>query len=537
MTDITEVFAGRGRAWLRLPGWRRLVLSMSALGAALILGATYTIVTVRETENARTAALAGAETIAAVVAEEIGQLAPLARALALLSGDALARPGTGPRAAAESAFVRLADAVPGGEPVVPLARLLILPPEEGRAGGGRGAPPRALVARARVAGVATGVGGQTPGPTFWLLWRLGPPGSAVAAVPIRSAALDYAWSSTPGDVAIADAGGLIQLTSVPGAYGAPAADWVTADAPRGALARRSILASATVGTGPLTVHVFRPRRLIAERVGSVLSAQIMIMSLLATLAFFMDSQRSQRAYSDLSQDAAALKALNRRLSDEIAERQRVEAALAQASKLAALGQMSAAVAHELNQPLSAMSTYLASARHLADQGRVAEAAEPLGRIERLIGRMGSLTRDLKAFARPDRPVQRPANLAAAVRHAAEITQPRADACGATIKLALPSRAVPVASAAHLLEQIVVNLLQNAVDAASAVPPDRRSVTVTLSTEGETAVLTVRDLGPGLPVEGDLFAPFFTTKPPGEGLGLGLAIASGIAKDLGGALGG
>ncbi|MEM6421086.1 MAG: ATP-binding protein, partial [Pseudomonadota bacterium] len=208
---------------------------------------------------------------------------------------------------------------------------------------------------------------------------------------------------------------------------------------------------------------------------------------------------------------------------------------AQASKLAALGQMSAAVAHELNQPLTAMRTYLATARHLSSKGDDAAAGENLGRIDALIGRMAALTRDLKAFARQDRAVSHAAELRAAVRHAAEILAERSQNAGAALSLSLGRGPTPVMAEAHRLEQIVLNLMQNAIDAVAGRNDAR--VEVTLKPRGQDVVLTIADNGPGLPA-GDpaqVFAPFFTTKTAGEGLGLGLAISAAIAAELGGSI--
>ncbi|MEO1495487.1 MAG: histidine kinase dimerization/phospho-acceptor domain-containing protein, partial [Pseudomonadota bacterium] len=111
-------------------------------------------------------------------------------------------------------------------------------------------------------------------------------------------------------------------------------------------------------------------------------------------------------YTALTGDAEALRGLNLRLSEEVEERRRVEAelraaeaGLREAEKLAALGQMSAAVSHELSQPVAALRTYLAGLRLLLRQQREAEAAETLGHVDRIVERMTAITRELKALAR------------------------------------------------------------------------------------------------------------------------------------------
>lgn len=546
MTEITEVFAKRGEqgeargltagAWLRLPGWRRLVLGMSALGALLILSATYAITTARESERAAAAARADARMLADLLADERARLGPLAATLAAtLSGESAAPPGDRPHAApAPVAQLRAALDRLGG-PFAQAEIAVITAGRTTRDGARRSGPPSDLVEDARREGLATalaaGEGARSP-PRLWVAWRgaTGDGDPPVTAIGLGSAALGHAWSSVPGAIALVDEAGIIRVASERGAAGQSLDGWLSeADAED-----YFVAAAPAEGTG-LTVHVFHPRRLVSDRVRDVLSIEIMVMSLLATLAFFMDSQLSQRAYSDLSADAEALKSLNARLSEEIAERRRIEKALAQASKLAALGQMSAAVAHELNQPLAAMKTYLAAARRLQDRGDATAAADNLGRVDGLIGRMATLTRDLKAFARKDSPTTRPADLGAAVRHAAEILADRVTAAGARLSLDLGDAPAPVMAEAHRLEQIALNLMQNAIDAVEGAKKPR--IDVALSVTPAHLRLSVSDNGPGLPAgePEQVFAPFFTTKRAGEGLGLGLAISAAIAEDLGGTL--
>ena len=239
------------------------------------------------------------------------------------------------------------------------------------------------------------------------------------------------------------------------------------------------------------------------------------------------------------QESVDLRQLNIRLQREISERKKVEKnlevaeqTLAQSSKLAALGEMSAAVSHELNQPLAAMKTYLAGAKLLLQRKRLEEALSSFQRIDDLIGRMSAITRQLKSYARKGGEELVPVDVRMAVNGALEIMEPQLKSRQISLSKTMPSAPVMILGDQLRLEQVVVNLLRNALDAISAVPTPEIEL---LLLGGETASLTVRDNGEGISDLDDLFEPFFTTKKPGDGVGLGLAISSGIITDLGGRL--
>jgi two-component system C4-dicarboxylate transport sensor histidine kinase DctB len=194
--------------------------------------------------------------------------------------------------------------------------------------------------------------------------------------------------------------------------------------------------------------------------------------------------------------------------------------------------MSAAVSHELNQPLAAMKTYLAGAALLLRRNRPDEALASFQRIDDLIGRMGAITRQLKSYARKGGEQFSPVNVGDALNSALSMMEPQLRQRQVRITRAIPDRPVMVMADRMRLEQVLINLLRNALDATSTVA--HPSIDVILSA-GETATLTVRDNGTGIENLEDLFEPFYTTKKPGDGVGLGLAISSGIVNDLGGRL--
>ncbi|MGB8624009.1 MAG: ATP-binding protein [Paracoccaceae bacterium] len=278
---------------------------------------------------------------------------------------------------------------------------------------------------------------------------------------------------------------------------------------------------------------------IRERVNGVLALEIMAFALLLAGAFYVLSRRAQSRSVFFQRESAELRALNARLQREIAEREKVEKnlevaeqTLAQSSKLAALGEMSAAVSHELNQPLAAMKTYLAGARLLLQRKRSEEALSSFLRIDDLIERMGAITRQLKSYARKSGDAFEALDFKQCLSSALSMMEPQLKRRQVTITQTLPPRPVMVMADRVRLEQVIINLLRNALDATKMT--ENAQIDLIL-TAGETATLTVRDNGHGIDDLEELFEPFYTTKSPGDGVGLGLAISSGIVNDLGGRL--
>jgi two-component system C4-dicarboxylate transport sensor histidine kinase DctB len=284
---------------------------------------------------------------------------------------------------------------------------------------------------------------------------------------------------------------------------------------------------------------FTPYASVRERVNAVLALEIMGFAILLALAFYWSSRRAYAQSSFFRAESAELRQLNAALQREIAEREKAEKnlqvaeqTLAQSSKLAALGEMSAAVSHELNQPLAAMKTYLAGARLLLKRKRPDEALASFQRIDDLIERMGAITRQLKSYARKGGDAFEPFDLRAAVSSALAMMEPQLKTRKVKIERTLPRTPVRVTGDRLRIEQVVINLFRNALDATKDVAEPTIAVVLT---QGSQAVLTVRDNGHGIKDLVNLFEPFYTTKAPGDGVGLGLAISSGIVNDHGGRL--
>jgi two-component system C4-dicarboxylate transport sensor histidine kinase DctB len=284
---------------------------------------------------------------------------------------------------------------------------------------------------------------------------------------------------------------------------------------------------------------------IRDRVNTFLALEIAAFALIMMGVFYVLSRRARRQTRALVRESAELRRLNARLQREIAERERAqkdlavaEQTLAQSSKLALLGEMSASISHELNQPLAAMKTYLAGARLLLERRRPDEALSAFQRIDDLIDRMGAITRQFKSYARKGGEAAAPIDLRACVGEALSIMEPQLRPRRVRIHRSLPRKPVMVVADRLRIEQVLINLLRNALDATDGVAAPEITIRLELAggaNQGREARIEVLDNGTGITDLDKMFEPFWTTKKPGEGVGLGLAISAGIVKDLGGRL--
>ena len=209
--------------------------------------------------------------------------------------------------------------------------------------------------------------------------------------------------------------------------------------------------------------------------------------------------------------------------------------LIQAAKLAALGQMSAGMAHEINQPLAALRGYAENAVTLLDLGRDGVARENLRAITDLVDRMARITGELRQFARKSSGQLEPVAVADAIERSLDLLSGALRADQVALGWSPPPADLKVLADSVRLQQVMINLLRNAHDAVRESPERRLSVQVS-STE-EAVSIAVCDSGPGIPAEAlaQIFDPFYSTKPAGEGLGLGLSISESIVREFSGQL--
>ena len=280
---------------------------------------------------------------------------------------------------------------------------------------------------------------------------------------------------------------------------------------------------------------------VRERVNTILALEILIFLLLLVLSLYSLNRKKILRLNLFEEETIKLRELNKKLETEMEQRKRVEKnllaveqTLEQHSKLAALGEMSAAISHELNQPLAAMKTYLAGASLLLKRNRPQETVAALMRIDGLIHRMGEITKQLKSFARKNTESFVPLNFNDAILEAMSIMEPQLKQSGIKIDTNIPSEPVLIVGDQQRLEQVIINLIRNAIDALDDT--ELPSITISLYKNNSVRFL-IRDNGKGINNLEKLFEPFQTSKDPGKGLGLGLAISSNIISELGGSLSG
>ncbi|MDB5554045.1 MAG: his Kinase domain protein [Rhizobium sp.] len=289
-----------------------------------------------------------------------------------------------------------------------------------------------------------------------------------------------------------------------------------------------------------TVSVLLDTRSVHSQARTTIVALLLFLTLAGVVLTVM-LQRRARLKEQMQSDIRAKAELERRVEERTADLARVnrqlhktQADLVQAGKLAGLGQMSAALSHELNQPLAAAKTYADSAALLIDRKRTDEAQDNLRRISNLIDRMASISRHLRNFARKPNEKLGAVAVQDVLHDTLEIVSTRLASADATLVSELgPSLTVKAGSVR--LQQVLVNIISNAADAVEGL--DDRRIHVSAERVGERVVIEIRDHGPGVPlaIVERIFDPFFTTKKVGAGLGLGLSISYNIIKDFGGHL--
>ncbi|MBK1838640.1 sensor histidine kinase [Azospirillum sp. YIM B02556] len=239
-----------------------------------------------------------------------------------------------------------------------------------------------------------------------------------------------------------------------------------------------------------------------------------------------------------------LRELERKVEERTRNLRAAQDELVHAGKLAVIGQLSAGLAHELNQPLAALRTLSGNTVKFLQRGNLDAAQGNLERIAHLVDAMGALTSQLKSFARKSSGAPRPVAVRRPIDNALFLLDQRLRRSGVAVQVDVPEDIAALCDP-NRLEQVVVNLVANGLDALAGREGSQGGGRLTLTAatgSGDGRVrIQVADNGPGLPADvlPRLFEPFFTTKETAKegsgGLGLGLAISAGIVRDFGGAL--
>lgn len=237
--------------------------------------------------------------------------------------------------------------------------------------------------------------------------------------------------------------------------------------------------------------------------------------------------------------ALALRAIGRqrtkvRAAEARAELSGLETRLSHASRVNALGEMASGMAHELTQPLTAILAQAQAARHLAARGENERVA---GILEDVVGqtrRASAILERLRTWTRPGKRNAEPIDLRECIRVAETLLVGQAAELGARLDVKMPTAPVFVDGDRVELEQVLFNLIRNALDAV-AESAGAREVAVDASLDGDMAVIDVSDTGPGIrhEVRDRLFTPFVTTRE--NGTGLGLALSQRLVERAGGDL--
>ena len=267
--------------------------------------------------------------------------------------------------------------------------------------------------------------------------------------------------------------------------------------------------------------------------------------LFAAIIFFVAGQRRALVHANevlegrVAERTEELSRTNTALRAEVAERKdaeealkRTQDALIQSGKLSALGQMSAGISHELNQPLMAIQSFSENAETFLKRGDTDAVAANLGRVGELASRMGRIIRNLRAFARQEKDVMGSVDVVQVVHAALDLLASRLRQSEVSIDLQLPNTPLFVQAGEVRLQQVVLNLISNALDAMAETRVKQLTIK---AAAGPPVRLFVRDTGPGLAEPEKVFEPFYSTKSIGEaeGMGLGLSISYGLVQSFGG----
>ena len=309
--------------------------------------------------------------------------------------------------------------------------------------------------------------------------------------------------------------------------------------------QRYIYRIADIGDAGWQLLVARPAP-AAHPGASVIAVLVALIGLIVANNIYIYRQRGQ--IIRLQDERNVL--LERRVEERTRElametdiRQRTEKSLrnaendlVQAAKLAALGQMSAALAHEVSQPVTALAATLTAAERRLASSELDNAQQLVERAQSLTRRIQHVIRHLRSFSKKDNGVSERLKVATSMRAALELAETRAREIGVIIAAEGLETEAEIAGVPVRFEQVLINLLLNALDAVAG--REGAEVGIRFTHDRQSGLIEIWDNGPGIPEElvSRLAEPFFTTKSGADGLGLGLSISQSILSDLGASMG-
>lgn len=297
-------------------------------------------------------------------------------------------------------------------------------------------------------------------------------------------------------------------------------------------------------TGPVQAQVARTVAFGALTVMVLLMTGLVLAQRRANILQRITIEQEQRVMLEekVQERTADLDSANASLRDEVAERRNAEEKLRksqkeliQAGKLAALGQMSAAISHEINQPLTAIKSYADNASEFLMRARIEDADENIRSISKMSDRIADISRHLRTFARQPGDTLAPFNVSETIAEMIKLVGPQLRAHAAHINFDPSPEDVWAIGGKLRLQQVLVNIVNNALEAMQDVPTP--VIDIRTMRDGDRVSISLRDHGPGLPSEtmDRIFDAFYTTKEAGTGMGLGMSISHNIISDFGGEL--
>ena len=429
--------------------------------------------------------------------------------------------------------------------------------------------PYVIDALAQGRGRFYGVGITSKRPGYYLSYALrrDPTSRGVVAVKVNLEEAERTWRKLPGDVALIDQRGVVILSTRDDLKFRPLRpldDQQRADVlrfrPYGEASLQPLRWSLKEVLAPdvqlisldgvdqlvsgralrgapwrlVLVDDMAPLRVAARNAAVTASLAMAVLLLIAVTLW----QRRRAVRHKLASQAALQAAHDTLESTVVARTAQLRAAqdeLVHAGKMAALGQMSAGLAHELNQPLTAMRALSESAAILLEKDRLDDVRGNLHRIRGMVDRLARLTSQLKTFAHKSELPTAPVAVAQCIADAEGIVADASNRQPISIEVDVQPRALGVMAEEAALGSVLVNLMRNAIDAMHDTPHGR--LRVAAKAQGDRVFIEVSDTGPGIrsDILLHLFEPFVTSKPAGSGLGLGLAISAQLVRAMDGTL--
>jgi len=243
--------------------------------------------------------------------------------------------------------------------------------------------------------------------------------------------------------------------------------------------------------------------------------------------------RRQRLIDKLAIEEAANAKLEARVEKRTAQLKKAQFQLVQAGKLKALGEISAGISHELNQPLAAMQNFSENGAKMLDLNKIEDARINFDLIGTQINRITRIIKSLRAFARKEKETIEAIDLQEVIKETLSLSKSRIDFEKVDIEWHPEDKEIMVMGGHVRLQQVVINLLTNAID--SMQNKKNKKISIKILKSKSDVIMSVRDTGDGLSDPGRVFEPFYSTKEVGasKGMGLGLSISYGIMGSFGG----